>query len=183
MTDKQTLRQMALINRASSPLDDAALTARFLSAFPPSPDAVLAFFWPMKGEPDTRNIAAAYNAAGATCVLPCVRTDGKHGLVFRKWAHDTELVKTKFGTLEPQDTQILTPTHMLIPMLMADTHGNRLGRGAGHYDATLATARPIHAIGTVYDHQIYQGNLPHEPHDQPLDMLITPTQFLRFTPA
>lgn len=72
---------------------------------------------------------------------------------------------------------------MLIPMLMADTHGNRLGRGAGHYDATLATRRPDNAIGIIYDHQLYDGILPHEPHDARLDILLTPTQTLRFKTA
>lgn len=183
MTDKSTLRKHALQNRKSIPQDDAALCARFLDAFAPTPDTVLAFFWPMTGEPDTRHIANAFHNAGAKCALPCIRTDGQHGLIFREWTPNTQLIKTNFGTLEPQDTKILHPTHMLIPMLMADASGNRLGRGAGHYDATLDAGRPNHAIGIIYDHQLYAGTLPTDPHDQPLDMLITPTQTLRFKTA
>ena len=51
----------------------------------------------------------------------------------------------------------------------------RLGRGAGYYDRWLATHRhEVFSLGMALAFQVF-GDLPSEPHDQPLDGLLTPT--------
>ncbi len=72
------------------------------------------------------------------------------------------------------------PDFLIVPVLGVDAKGVRLGQGGGFYDRTLAALRAagaVRAFGAVYDEQIVD-ELPHEPHDQLLDGLITPTSLM-----
>ncbi|NBX67294.1 MAG: 5-formyltetrahydrofolate cyclo-ligase [Proteobacteria bacterium] len=162
---------------------DREMCDRFISAFPPDKSKVLSFFWPLAKECDTRPIAEAYHAAGAPCALPVIRTDAR-GLVFRSWSPDTPMAKSSFGTMQPTEKNPeLVPDILLVPLVMIDLNGTRLGRGAGHYDATLGPLRKtknILAIGVAYDWQVSEDALPREEHDERLDGLITPTRVILF---
>lgn len=87
------------------------------------------------------------------------------------------------GILEPpEDAIMVAPDTILVPLLAADSHGNRLGQGGGYYDRTLALMRVIGrvpAIGLGWDVQLVE-TLPTERWDEPLDALATPTAFHAF---
>lgn len=186
-TRKKQLRRGIFTGGFESAADkhahDADLAKRFLSAIPPDPAKTLSFFWPLAKECDTRPIAEACAAAGMACALPVIRSD-RHGLIFREWKPDAPMVKSSFGTMEPVSSAAeIAPDIVLVPLVMVDLHGTRLGRGAGHYDATLAGLREkknILAIGVAYDWQVSEDSLPAEEHDQRLDGLVTPTRFILF---
>lgn len=63
---------------------------------------------------------------------------------------------------------------MIIPAMAYDRKGNRLGRGKGYYDRLLSTSNAP-KIGIVYDFQILES-IPAEPHDIPVDMVISPSE-------
>ena len=69
---------------------------------------------------------------------------------------------------------------ILIPALAASEDGTRLGQGGGWYDRTLphrAPSAPIVAV--VFDDEVLPGGrIPREPHDIPVDAIITPTRTL-----
>ena len=69
---------------------------------------------------------------------------------------------------------------ILIPALAASEDGTRLGQGGGWYDRTLphrAPSAPIVAV--VFDDEVLAGGrIPREPHDVPVDAIITPTRTL-----
>ncbi len=68
---------------------------------------------------------------------------------------------------------------MIAPLLAFDREGHRLGQGAGHYDRTLQGLRergPVWVIGLAYAGQEIDG-VPREPHDQPLDAILTETGY------
>lgn len=69
---------------------------------------------------------------------------------------------------------------ILIPALAASEDGTRLGQGGGWYDRTLphrAPSAPIVAV--VFDDEVLAGGrIPREPHDVPIDAIITPTRTL-----
>jgi len=101
------------------------------------------------------------------------------------WKRGAPMIRTPFGTMEPTaDAPELQPDVMLVPLVMADTSGTRLGRGAGYYDATIVELRKVKdfmAVGICYDWQVSDDEpLPVEAHDQRLDGLITPTRVLLF---
>ena len=60
----------------------------------------------------------------------------------------------------------------LVPGLGFTPGGLRLGRGGGYYDRLLARRRPeSRAIGLCFAGQLV-ADLPHEPHDQRVDLVI-----------
>lgn len=162
---------------------DRELSHRFLDAFPPDATKTLSFFWPLARECDTRPIAESCHDNGMTCALPVIRKDG-HGLIFREWHRNTPMVKSTFGTMEPKSgTPEVQPDIMLVPLVMVDLQGTRLGRGAGHYDGTIGPLRKVKsflAIGICYDWQVSEEPLPMEEHDQRLDGLVTPSRVILF---
>jgi len=75
---------------------------------------------------------------------------------------------------------------LIIPALAVDSLGNRLGHGAGHYDRTLREidgTMPVLALvheGEVVDAAIEP--VPVEPHDIPVDAVVTARRCLRLPP-
>ena len=69
---------------------------------------------------------------------------------------------------------------IVIPALAASADGTRLGQGGGWYDRTLphrAPSAPIVAV--VFDDEVLKaGIIPAEPHDVPVNAIITPTRTL-----
>jgi len=65
---------------------------------------------------------------------------------------------------------------ILVPGLAFDAQGRRLGRGGGFYDMLLGQSE-IRAtkLAAAFDLQIVE-NLPVADHDQPVDMIVTPTR-------
>jgi len=187
ITEKKRLRRGAnaqgLENASARHRLDAEICERFLNTFTPDTSKSMSFFWPLARECDTRAIAEACHKAGMATTLPVIRTDA-HGLLFRRWTPDSAMIRTSFGTLQPlDDAEELQPDIMLVPLVMVDLHGTRLGRGAGHYDATLGPLRRlknIMAIGIAYDWQVSEDPLPREAHDERLDGLITPSRAIVF---
>lgn len=60
---------------------------------------------------------------------------------------------------------------IIVPGVAFDRKGRRLGRGKGFYDRLLETAKAT-KIGIGYEFQLVD-ELPSEPHDIPMDMVIT----------
>lgn len=65
---------------------------------------------------------------------------------------------------------------VIVPGVAFDRHANRMGRGRGYYDRLL-TQGNLYTIGVCHDCQILD-HIPCEPHDRPLDCVISPTTFL-----
>lgn len=81
-----------------------------------------------------------------------------------------------FGILQPEaDADPLMPEVLFVPLLGFTADGARLGQGGGHYDRWLAEHRPALAVGLAWDAQACEA-LPIEPHDIPLDAVVTPTR-------
>ena len=61
----------------------------------------------------------------------------------------------------------------VIPGSVFDIHGGRLGYGGGYYDRFLVNDAPqAKRIGLAFEMQVVE-DVPVQPHDQPLDILIT----------
>ncbi|MBV6633435.1 MAG: 5-formyltetrahydrofolate cyclo-ligase [Alphaproteobacteria bacterium] len=136
---------------------------------------VVSGYWPIRGEIDSRPIMAGLIAAGHQITLPVV-VARERPMIFRRWTPDTEMIKGDLPVYEPEpDAPELLPDTLLIPMLAFDQHGFRLGMGGGFYDRTVPELRklgPVTLIGLA--HHAQQGeDLPREPHDVPLDWIVT----------
>lgn len=150
-----------------------------------SPQAIIAGYWPMRGEMNVIPLLRALALQGYTTALPRTH-DRQSPLDFLQWRDDTPMVRGNFaGIFEPDAavSPLVTPTVLIIPMLGFDAVGNRLGYGAGHYDRTieiLARANPVLKIGAAYSQQQFDS-LPAEAHDYKMDAIITEGSVLRFT--
>lgn len=89
----------------------------------------------------------------------------------------SDLAAGPFGMLQPgADAGPLVPDVLFVPLVGFTEDCARLGQGGGHYDRWLAEHPPALAIGLAWDAQLCAA-LPAEPHDMPLDAVITPTRF------
>jgi 5-formyltetrahydrofolate cyclo-ligase len=141
-------------------------------AFPDLVHGVVAFCWPYRGEYDVRHHAAQLRRLGASTALPVVVAAGVP-LIFRKWYPGVKLKDGPLGIPYPEDAEVLTPDHVLLPMVGWDAAGYRLGYGGGFFDRTLASmARRPRVIGVAYELQ-YLPTIHPQPHDIPMDFLVT----------
>ena len=120
--------------------------------------------------------------------IECALRDGKtaavprclpgHCLEFVAITSLEQLVPAPFNLLEPpKDLSALTEVQMsnaicIVPALLVDTKGYRLGYGAGFYDRFLSTYSGK-KICLVYQHNLSKTELPHTEFDVAVDMVIT----------
>ncbi|MEJ5999407.1 5-formyltetrahydrofolate cyclo-ligase [Paucibacter soli] len=131
-------------------------------------------YWPIKGEFDP--LPALYRWAEANPLrrigLPVV--DKEHGtLRFQVWYPGCPMEDDAYGIPKPKDTEVFEPQLLVVPCVGYGPCGLRLGYGGGFMDRTLASLQPRPATaGVGYAH----GFLPllkAEPHDVPLDAMLT----------
>lgn len=169
--DKAALRAQALAARARGG-DQDALTRHLAAALAPHRCQVLSGYWPMRGEADPRPAMEAHDAPLCLPVVP-----GKAvPLVFRQWRPGEALVPGPFGTFHPAESQpVLLPSVLIVPLAGFDRQGNRIGYGGGYYDRTLQLLREkgrVTAIGLAFAVQELP-EIPADPFDQPLDVIVT----------
>ena len=86
-----------------------------------------------------------------------------------------------WGVLQPLSTvPVVSPDVVLVPLVLADRAGTRIGHGKGHYDRALSHLRaagPVFAIGIGWEEQLVDGPLPADPWDIPLDAVATPREW------
>ena len=66
---------------------------------------------------------------------------------------------------------------IVIPALAASADGTRLGQGGGWYDRALMHRSPgVPVVAAIFDDEVLEaGIIPAEPHDVPVDAIVTPT--------
>lgn len=88
-----------------------------------------------------------------------------------------------FGVLEPKSSKAIDPKELdviLVPGIVFDSKGYRIGYGKGFYDQLLSALNLFNTIGLSYD-QTLVPNLPRDGHDVPVNWLITPSRTLCLT--
>ena len=67
---------------------------------------------------------------------------------------------------------------IVIPALAASVDGTRLGQGGGWYDRALMHRSPTTpVVAVIFDDEVLEaGVIPAEPHDVPIDAIVTPTR-------
>ncbi len=99
---------------------------------------------------------------------------------------EKDLVPGYYGIPEPDPQKSLrvAPREIdaaVIPGSVFDIQGGRLGYGGGYYDRFLVNDAPqAKRIGFAFEMQVVE-KVPVEPHDQPLDILITEKRIVNLT--
>jgi len=184
MADKSALRKEAADRRRRLAHPDfAALLASSAEALALPPGAIVSGYSAFRDEADPKPLLLALAARGHALALPAI-TGKAEALRFHRWQPEDVLARHAFGVQEPHPSaEIVLPDVLLVPLLAFDASGHRLGYGGGYYDRTLALLRAqkaVTAIGIAYAGQ-EMAALPHEPHDQRLDAILTEEGLRRFS--
>ena len=185
--EKTSLRRQALARRAEEhAVAEAGMRVREHGQrlMARLPGQVVSGYLPIRDELTPVPLLTGLLAAGRTLALPVIETKWAP-LTFRQWKPGDQLVAAEFGLKEPaRQAPAVLPEVLLVPLAAFDAAGFRIGYGGGYYDRTLAlyrAERAITAIGIAYDCQEVPP-FHHEPHDQMLDFLLTPSGVRKFGP-
>lgn len=138
-------------------------------------------------EPGTRALVHSLYARGVRVLLPVLLAD--NDLDWAAYSGPEHLLPAGRGLLEPDGERlgpdaVTAADTVLLPGLAVDARGMRLGRGGGSYDRVLAR---IEASGSapalvvlLYANEVVT-RVPEEPHDHPVQAVVTPRGVTRFS--
>ena len=140
----------------------------------------VALYAAIGGEVPTQHLDATLRARGVRVAYPKLERDR---LVLIELLDPAALRAGARGVPEPSaDGVCLRPPEVaafVVPGLLFDGAGRRLGRGGGHYDRLLAEARPdAVAIGVCYQERLVP-ELPEAPWDIRVHLVVTEEQVVR----
>ena len=132
---------------------------------------VVMMYYPVHHEVDLRPLLAKYEGQ-KIFLLPVTH---RRSMEVRPYDGEDMMRKGRLGVPEPQ-----TATYkghidlMLVPGVVFDQHGHRIGRGGGYYDRFLSQHLSTKKIGVCYDFQLKKHDLPHTLSDHKVDRIVTP---------
>lgn len=183
---KQAIRSRVLANRSRWPPSQQQQTAALLRdrvlALPEMQAATtVAAYRSLPDEPGTDPLLEALHARSVALLLPVLLPDLSLDWAAHEPGHERLNGK---GIREPASpalgpAALAAASVVICPGLAGDVQGHRLGRGAGCYDGALAALdhSELRCL-LLYDDEVLDA-VPADLHDQPVDVLVTPTRTLR----
>jgi len=174
---RAALRREKIAARLALPEDARHLAGerilvRLAALFAQRRAGTFGFCAPVRAEVDCTPLAAALVAGGWRAVMPVVTVPAAP-MRFRAWWPDAPMTHDPHGIPVPDTALRDPPEVLLLPLVAFDAAGYRLGYGGGYFDRTLATCSPRpFAVGVGYDCCAVDSIRP-EPHDVPLDAIVT----------
>lgn len=104
-------------------------------------------------------------------------------LVHRMYSDDVTIVENTYGIPEPQEGDVCVPDvfdFVLIPLLVVDKKGARVGYGKGVYDRFLAGCSPKTIFIGLSFFELIDSISDTDGHDIPLHYCVTPTKCYGF---
>lgn len=162
------------------------MTARFQSLPPRERGGVVLLYAAVPPEAPTKRLIETLWDGGVTVCLPRLHRS-RPGIidpvVVRGW---DELVPGPYFDIPqpPADGPVLAPEQLdviVLPGVGFDRRGRRVGQAGGYYDRLLArTPDRVVRIGWAFEVQ-FVDELPEEPHDEGVDLLVTEDALRRFS--
>lgn len=154
---------------------DRALFRRFL-ALPRLADCpTVLLYYGVGNEPDTAQLLEPLSLLGKGLALPRCLPGGR--MEARQYLGPEHLVPGSFGIPEPDESCPVVKQDdlslILVPGLCFDHRRFRLGHGGGYYDRYLSGFQGL-TVALCRDRLLFPA-LPVEPHDRPVDILLTET--------
>lgn len=111
------------------------------------------FYYPLGNEVNLLLLAAAALAQGKQTAFPRVNGDE---MEFYQVNNLSEFVQGTFGVMEPAGREKLSAKNglVLVPGLVFDTEGGRMGYGKGYYDRYFARYPMCCKLGICYEMQL-----------------------------
>ncbi|ABG04285.1 5-formyltetrahydrofolate cyclo-ligase [Rubrobacter xylanophilus DSM 9941] len=129
-------------------------------------------------ELDTAGFMREVLGGGRRLVLPRVDREARRLELYEVEDPERELVPGVWGIPEPNPERarrvgLEEVEFVLVPGVAFDRRGGRLGHGAGYYDRLLGGARRLPPlVAAAFEAQIVE-RVPMEPHDVPVDLVVT----------
>ncbi|MGE5404421.1 MAG: 5-formyltetrahydrofolate cyclo-ligase [Candidatus Saccharibacteria bacterium] len=182
MDKRQELRQQMLNKRdvmdAAEASERSLRICHNLENLPALKKArVLMAYAPVRNEVNVTYYWERYWCEGLTVLLPRVQKDVLQAIEFKGW-NQTEA--GSFGIPEPEGKPypLERIDAVIVPGLVFDNHGYRLGYGKGYYDSFLPRLRgDALKCGVAYDFQLVDNIMPTE-RDVGLDVLVTESEII-----
>lgn len=120
-------------------------------------------YYPLGKEVDCRRFLAQALCDGKTVALPATsrtRLEVEHdlfGMEFFRITSMTELTEGAFHVMEPTESCPMIRAEdaiVIVPGVVFDCEGNRLGYGRGYYDRYFARYSRLHRIAVAYEQQM-----------------------------
>ncbi|NEG71738.1 5-formyltetrahydrofolate cyclo-ligase [Bifidobacterium ramosum] len=110
---------------------------------------------------------------GSTAAVPADRTSAPYRSSLQRPSSRRPQEPTDAATLGMD--ALRDAALIILPALLVDRTGTRLGRGGGWYDRALEHRRPdARTVAVCWPWEISDAPLPREPHDVPVDAILTP---------
>lgn len=185
-TKKQSMREECLAARKALTAHerselDGCITQKLLTTPEYEKASTVLTYVSVSSEVSTRQFITHALSDGKTVAVP--RCLPQHRLEFVAVTSLEQLVPAPFNLLEPpKELPALTEDTIeasicIVPALLIDIKGYRLGYGAGFYDRFLSTY-PGKKICLAYHSNLSKVLLPHTEFDVPVDMVITESNIL-----
>lgn len=186
--DKRTARKLVLQARnmlsAAEIEGKSALIQERLCSWPRflACEAVM-FYWAIGSEVRTEAAVAFALRSGKRVALP--KADVAARRLWLSWVSDPsrELVPGAYGIMEPgerswNEARSWELELVVVPGVVYDITGARIGYGAGFYDRFFKELRGgCVLVGLAYELQVLEG-IAAEPHDRRVDFLITEARLI-----
>ncbi|MCE1174142.1 MAG: 5-formyltetrahydrofolate cyclo-ligase [Propionibacteriales bacterium] len=184
LPDKSRLRAELIAARAARTPDPAAEQLRTDRALEVSAAAgVVAAYLARPHEPETAALLRALAEAGVRVLLPVLTLQPD----WAWYAGPDHLAPGPFGISQPTGRRLgadalAVADWIWLPGLAGSPSGVRLGTGGGWYDRALLHARAEAVRGLLLFDDEVRDQLPHEPWDQPVDLIVTERRTITCTP-
>lgn len=185
ITQRQSLSPSA---RRAAAVAIQAATDKVVRTLKPSTTAAYVPVGTEPGGADLPGVIARALPPDARLLLPVLLPDADLDWADLDWAdlHRADLhragaalARGPRGLVEPTGARlgvdaVRAADLIIVPALAVDRTGVRMGRGGGSYDRALARTATPWTVALLYDGELLD-HLPAEPHDHPVQAVITPT--------
>ncbi len=136
-------------------------------------------------EVQTRPLIRKALAAQKKVLVPITKKDDPE-LVFSEIPSLYELSPGPFGIMEPNPSErkprdVSRSDMVVVPGIVWDVYGQRIGWGRGYYDRVLKKLwKETPSIGLAFDLQLV-GEIPREQFDLPVKILVTESRVIRYS--
>jgi len=176
MLEKRNSLSPTAINTKS-----AAIQQSFVQSDEFKHSRMMGSYYPFGSEVRTQKIVNIALKSNMVVALP--RTIGDH-IKFYRILLSTTLTAGKFGIKEPSMASNSCVSDeidlLLVPGIVFDTNGYRIGYGYGYYDRFIARKKnSIVSVGLAYEFQMCE-KIPRSNDDQKINVLVTEKRTLYF---
>ncbi len=167
--NKEQLRREILARRRAVSSSLSAAICRHVARLPVFCKAsTIMLYFSAHSEVDTSLLFTLSEKAGKKICAPRVLNETAMEAAY---VDEGPLQKGKFGIWEPCGKVAEDIDLVIVPGVVFDRQGHRIGYGKGYYDRFLQ-GRKVSTVGLAYACQVVP-EIPAEPHDVTLDMIVT----------